>query len=242
MTLTEIVKRDEYLWAELRLWSEMYYDAQKVRVGMGNRKTSKTVDPDLIQLAIAPVKQSEEILQKHMTKCYKRVVPKGIQKWQKEAPGMGEVLLPRFLGHLGHPRIAVPKYWVPGPKGGDKRVLVEGEPYLRSVGQLWQYCGHGEVIKRRKGMTQEEVLDAGNPTLKMLVHLMAESAMKQKGGKYREIYMKDRESRGDVYDPTVKDKEERWSKGDLPKAHSNNRALRLVGKEILKDLWIVSEV
>lgn len=240
MELNEIVERDRFLWAELRLWSEMYWDAQKARIGMENRKRSGTVDPDLVQLVIDPMKQSEKLLQKQMTKCYKRVVPEGIQNWQKDTPGMGDVLLPRLLGHLGHPRIATPKHWIPGSKNGDKRVLVEDGPYIRSVGQLWQFCGHGAVVHRRKGMTQEEALAAGNPTLKMLVHLMADSAIKSPG-KYRKIYTMDRESRGETYNPDAKP-EERWSKGELPKLHSHNRALRLVGKEILKDLYDASEI
>jgi hypothetical protein len=117
-------------------------------------------------------------------------------------------------------------------------------------------------------MTAEEAFALGNPQAKMIVHLMAKAVMKCIGDqctletqdgdvvdapisnddgatvapKPRPDAPRRRPSRRspyrDVYDE-AKDRyegEEKW-KSDL---HRHNSALRVTGKAILKDLWVVA--
>src|SRR5205085_7998418 len=103
-----------------------------------------------------------------------------LYKWSKDTPGVGEHLLARLLGAVGHPCVATPHHW---EGEGSERVLVADEPFVRNVAKLWAYCGHGDPTRRRKtGMSAEDAASLGNPKAKMLAHLMAETAMKQTGG------------------------------------------------------------
>lgn len=109
-----------------------------------------------------------------------------------------------------------------------------GDPSTRSLRQLWSYCGHGDAErKRRKGMTQDEAKALGSPMCKMIVHqLLASSCIKFMGEAKRR-----RSPYRDVYDwrrEVTVDRED-WTAG-----HQHNDALRITGKEILRDLWIAS--
>lgn len=128
-----------------------------------------------------------------------------------------------------------------------------GDPYLnmqtgqpRTVGQLWSYCGHGDPTRKRaKGMTQAELFAMGSPVAKMRVYLIAECCLKA-GGSLSEVY---RERRAITADrahaapcvrcgPSGKPAEpgSPWSK-----AHQHADALRIVGKEFLRQLWLESK-
>lgn len=227
-------------WDVLRFWAEMYHDAQKVRIGMGNRASRTDLDPDLYQPAIEAAKATEHACKLELVRCYRKVVPAEVRTWQKEQPGIGEHLLARLLGHLGDPLIATPFRWMEtAPEGHEcdpdrcgKRHLVEFEPYERTVSELWSYCGHGDPTRKRaKGMTADDALAMGSPGCKMLVHLLAEACMKQKGkgARYRDVY----ERRRIVTVDRVDDKGKPWTA-----AHQHNDALRIVGKELLRDLWL----
>lgn len=65
---------------------------------------------------------------------------------------------------------------------GQSRKLVDDPPYERSISQLWAYCGHGDPDRQRyMGMDATEAFALGRPKLKMLVHLIAECAIRQPG-------------------------------------------------------------
>ena len=122
--------------------------------------------------------------------------------------------------------------WVARSKGvGEKqaaRMLAAiGNPYWndahrrprRGPAELWAYTGYhvlgdGAAARRRKGQRAN-----WNATAKMRTFLVAESCMKSKGD-YRQVY-----------------EAGRAKYADLPAGHAHNRALRLVGKAILKDVW-----
>lgn len=208
----------------LRVWAEMFHDFQKARIACANRAERGGVDPDTYRPQLEVMEQAEKVLGAAMRKEYRRSAPKAIVEWQKAQKGIGDHLLARLLGCIGHPRYAEPYHW---EGTGAERVLIADEPFERRVSDLWSYCGHGDVTrKRRKGQTPEEAAAGGKPDAKMLVHLMAESCVKS-GGPYRAIYDERR------MDTAITHPE--WTKG-----HSHNDALRVMGKAILRDLWAVS--
>jgi hypothetical protein len=241
-------------WLELRTWAELYFDTQDARKA-ANNKARATGAADIFAGYTANLEQLELDCKKAMLDCYKRVVPAPIIAWQQSTPGIGEHLLARLLGHLGHPVVARPHHW---EGTGAKRVLVADTPYERTVSQLWQYCGHGDPTRRIKaGMSAEELAAVGSPRLKMITHLLAEACMKAIGGETSNGVMRKRSPYRDVYDLRRIETIDRLHAAPCvrcgPKgkpapegspwslAHQNADALRIVGKELLRDLWRVSQ-
>ncbi len=217
-------------WDALRLFAEMYEDAQKARIGCENRVRSATVDEDLTAASLAALANAENELKKALGKQYKRTVPTPIQEWAKQTKGIGKTsphLLARLLGVIGHPVLATPHHW---EGEGTDRVLVADPPFLRNVAKLWAYCGHGDPSRKRaKGMSAAQAASLGNPRAKMIVHLLAEAVIKSANEDYRIVYDARREATAVIHPD--------WSKG-----HSHNDALHIVAKEILRDLWRAGSV
>lgn len=214
---------------ELRTLAESFEDAQKARIAIENRLRSGTVPAGPVADALDSLEHAEKKLGLAMRQNFRRTAP-AVSAWVNETPGVGEHLTARLLGAIGDPLIATPHRW---EGEGEDRILVAGEPFVRNLAKLWAYCGHGDPNRRRrKGMTAEDAFALGNPRAKMIVHLLAESAMKVTGaaGRRRSPYR-------DVYDVGRARYEERedWTDG-----HRHAAALRLVGKEILRDLWRIS--
>jgi hypothetical protein len=115
-----------------------------------------------------------------MRRSFRRAAPEVVAWLKTDATvGIGEHLLARLLGTIGHPVLAQPHHWE--GEGAD-RVLVDDEPFKRNVAKLWAYCGVGDPArKRRVGMTAEDATALGNPRAKMLVRLIAEGCIKQVG-------------------------------------------------------------
>lgn len=236
-------------WLELRTWCELFEDAMSARIAGENRVRALGED-DMFAAYLGALERTEAECRRGLKKCYERVVPKPIVAWQKATPGLGEHTFARLLGHLGHPVIATPHHW---EGTGSKRTLVADEPYARTVSQLWQYCGHGDPKRRAaRGMTADELAGLGSPSLKMIVHLLAEACMKTVGSElrarspYRDVYDARRLATADRVHaapcvrcgPSGKPAAEGspWSA-----AHQHADALRIVGKEILRDLWTVAQ-
>jgi hypothetical protein len=248
-TITSIA--DDYI--TLRRYGEVFSDIQRLRIATENRLRSLGATAAEESAVVGELRGAEESAAKAVLAEYRLVANAGIKRWQKDSIGIGEHMLARLLGVVGHPRIATPHHWEgqqaadsevepptsdaaddsPKPKDDRRktpiRSLVADPPHLRNVAKLWAYCGHGDPARRRtKGMTQEEALALGSPRAKMIVHLMAELCIRQRHGDYRKVYDAARE----VY-ATRPDAE--WS--DLRR---HNAALRKTGKEILKDLWVAA--
>lgn len=222
-------------WLELRIWAEMLNDAQKSRIAASNRGERGGVDPEVYRWHVEQLEVVEHGVALAMRRTYRRVVPAEVVAWQKAERGIGEHLLARLLGHLGDPYVATPHAWLETPpdshvcdpaRCGENKHLVAFEPYVRKVSQLWSYCGVGDATrKRRAGMTQADAFGLGSPICKMLIHLLAEACMKQpNGNKYRDVY-----TAGRAKYATRED----WKPG-----RQHNAALRLVKKELLRDLWL----
>ncbi len=231
-------------WYMLRLWAESYEDIVKARISITNRISRAGIDEQPFKYELESIELAEADIKKALRRCYRTVVPVGVRNWQKESTGIGEHLMARLLGVIGHPVHAEPHHWEPNPdfdtnkpsgENNRKKILVSDPPFDRTVSQLWAYCGHGDPTrKRRQGMTQDDALLLGNPRAKTLVYLLAESCMKN--GKatdsyYRQVYDRARK----VYNEKVSTDDDKW-----PDARRHNAALRKVGKEILKDLWLAA--
>lgn len=184
------------------------------------RRNAATVDPDAFGPVLELYKESEERLRGEMVACYRVTVPAAVRRWQEETAGIGESTLARLLGAIGDPRMAYPRHWEgsgsakdgePQPLGemldaadllsldrgttaariGVGRHLVDDEPHPRSIGQLWQYCGHGAPKNRDVKGNAAALMANGRPDAKKLVWMMASAQVKTnaKGGSgYRHVY------------------------------------------------------
>lgn len=249
-------------WIELRSWAEIYDSATNLVTATNNRVRAGNTDRDQYDTYLISLEVAKEEARKGMVRAYRATVPAPIRVYVKATNGLGEPLMARLLGSLGHPRIANPLHW---EGTGSKRVLVQDPPYERTLDQLWQYCGHGRPGRLKRGMTADELMALGKPDLKMLVHLNAVSLLNagirvndgvEKGTpfavsdrhaitKHGQIYLDLRSE----YETKVHSVEcvrcgpsgkpaqpgSPWSPG-----HQHAAALRRIGKDLLRDLWQVS--
>jgi hypothetical protein len=255
---------------ELRIWAESYEDTQRARISCTNRMERGGIDPDLFRPQLESLGLAEHQIGLAMRRSYRRLIRThfpAVEDWQKNTFGIGEHLLARLLGATGHPRLANPYTWMADPPSehdcggtcGTDRHLVAEPPFERSLRQWYSYCGYGDPArKRRKGMTAEDAMALGNPRAKMLLHLLAEAAMKCRppevspeaivraaptplaqpenvsvakpppAGRFRYRRIYD-EGRARYTD------HDDWTAG-----HQHNAALRLIAKAILRDLWEIA--
>lgn len=92
----------------------------------------------------------------------------------------------------------------------------------RGPAELWQYCGHGDPARSRRRRGEKVQF---SPQAKMRTHLIAESCIKQAHSPYRPVYDAARAS---------------WAEREVSDMHAHNHALRLVGKAILRDLYLAT--
>jgi hypothetical protein len=232
-------------WNSLRTVAESFWDAQKARIATTNRLERGGIDKEdgLYQAVLWGADVQEKHLGKVLRDEYRRVVPENIRAWVEETPALGEPSMARLLGHMGHPRIAVPFHWEGNSK--DERHLVPDEPFLRTAAQLRQYCGVGNpALKRHRGMDKDEAMKAGSPVLRMLLHVIGANCVKHEGP-YRGLY--------DEYRLFVRDKvhsvecKQCGSPGKPAQpgtpwrlGHQHGAALRRIAQQIVTDLWGVA--
>lgn len=161
--------------------------------------------------------------------------------WVVDQKGVGNKQAARLLAAIGDPYLHV---W------GDDDGTLHVEP--RTVGQLWAYCGHGDPARRRrKGMSQAEAFTLGSATAKMRVWNIANSMIKSgvrrvpgtpektpfaPGNRvavsdWGQVYIDRRTLTAEH--PRVDAKGEPWTD-----AHCHADALRVLGKQFLKALWL----
>lgn len=186
--MTKLVRTTPGSYIELRMWAEAFADAQAARIAFVNKKRSGTVEAEAFDVAVKLYKEAEAYLGEQMVSCYRATVPAGIRRWQETTAGIGGHTLARLLGVTGDPRTAYPRYW---EGTGSDRVLVDGEPHPRSIGQLWQYCGHGAPKNRDVKGNAAALMANGRPDAKKLVWMMASAQVKtnaKAGSGYRHVY------------------------------------------------------
>lgn len=248
---------------QLRTASRNYYDAYRLTTRISNRlkalaraaETGEGAFPIELNDQLAAATAMKDTSQRLLVRLYRATAPPAVRKFQAETLGIGETWMARLIGEVGDFVYYTEAWWEdldgeddvreseefdPYAEGGSrpKRVLAIGEVRTTGVRELWAYCGHGDASRRRRrGQSQEEALASGNPTAKMIVHQMAEFALRSNGapdknGKprgqtpYYEAYLKARAHAEGLHPE--------WKPG-----HVYQHAVRLVGKAILKDLWRV---
>lgn len=142
--------------------------------------------------------------------------------WVKTTKGVGAKQAARLLAAIGDP------YW------ND----LHDRPRL--VSELWSYAGYGDAQRqvRRRGERSNWSADA-----KMRTYLIAVSCIKVADSPYRKVYDAGRERYADA----VHEVECRRCGpsghpalvgSSLSDGHKHARAIRLMAKEILRDLWV----
>ncbi len=214
----------------LTIYADLLDDLERSRIATENRIRSlrevkglagsqeeERLDAIAMGLAEAERKTTNELR--------KAVKAHPLGEWIGAQIGVGEKQAGRLLGVLGDPSTRV------DPE--------TGEAIERTVSQLWSYCGYGDakLQARRRGEKAN-----WNATLKMRAFLIAESCIKQSASPYRAVYD---EARAKYADAVHADECKRCGPSGKPAqpgsplsdGHKHARALRLVAKTFLRDLW-----
>lgn len=227
----------------LALLADMVGDLEKTRIANENRYRTLTravadEDGGVRGLGLAetnPVVVHVGVLVDSITKLEGQAI-KALQSftrqeplwkaWAKDQTGIGEKQFARLLSTLGS-----------APDWND----LHERP--RTVGELWAFAGHGGESKRKRGFKSNWSTQAKTRT-----YLIAESCMKTgkaTNSTFRQVYDKRKENTvGRLHatacvrcGPSGKPAQpgSPWSDG-----HRHADALRITGKEILRDLWIAA--
>lgn len=230
-------------WLKLRVAAEIFADFQQFRVAAANRGERGGVPPEEFEGLLDGLDKQERELAKVLRQHYRAAVPEHVRDWQAGALGLGEHTFARLLGILGDPSVAYPWHW---EGEGKARHLVQDEPYERSISQLWSYCGVGDPTrKRRSGMSVEEAFACGSPRIRSLLFVISEGCVKQTRSPYRRVYDDAKATYAERAhaEPCVRcgpSGKPAVAGSPWSKAHQHAAAMRLVAKEILRDLWLVA--
>jgi hypothetical protein len=223
----------------LKFYSANLDDIQHLRIIIKNRNAAAVRlglhdfgQEDGISSGLEKV---ENAAKSTVEQAYRHAVSPGVMAWQQSMGGVGELQLGRLLGVIGHPRIAVPKRFVPNPRFKEdepsslknpKRLLIVEEPRERTLDQLRSYCGLGDPARKHtKGMSAEEALRCGSPQAKVMVHrIITQCRMSAPAGYYTEL------ARANKKHYMVTHPE--WKPG-----HNDMAAIRRTAKSLLRDLY-----
>ena len=208
----------------LNTLAAQFSDTEQIRIATASRLRILTLD----EADKDGVMRGWQLTENHNSVKALRAQLEAFEKLEKE---MEKALAKQLKTHPLHP-------WIKSQIGlGDKQVArllgVIRDPYWnelhqrpRTVSELWAYSGlhviDGQGAKRRKGQQSNWSAEA-----KSRIYLIAVSCIKQSKSPYRAVY-DDRRAHTAITHPD-------WTDG-----HSHNDALRIMGKEILKQLWIQS--
>ena len=217
---TESISRTAALLSTIRTLGQLLDDLERVRIANGNRIAALERDygesPPHLDVVQKQIKVAEHLAELELVRVWRK---HPLAPWAKQFRGVGEKSIARLVAIIGDP--------------GERE----------NVAKVWAYCGHGDAGRRpRKGMTQAELFKLGNPAAKKQTWLIATSLLKTGNrGWYdaRRAITADRvHSRpcvrcGPSGHPAAVGSP--WSA-----AHQHADALRYVGKQFLKELWIAS--
>lgn len=181
-------------------------------------------DSDEVQVVKGLIDPLKDLEHRTVLSLQKRMRVNPIWPYFKDVKGVGEKTLARLMACIGDPYL---------------RPLDDGLYEPRTVSQLWAYCGmhtmpnkDGEIIaaKRMKGVQANWNTEAKTRLFLLSQGLLRQGIRKDKDGNqfavtpYGQLYL-DRRAHTAVTHPE-------WNPG-----HGLNDALRIMGKELLKQLW-----
>jgi hypothetical protein len=224
-------------YAYLALAAETLEDIERVRIAAENRRRALTHPEQKINLpedhphvaeaegiaeALRGIEKQAELQVKRMV----RQTPLGA--WVKNTIGIGEKQAGRLLGVIGDPLTRLDQD--------------TGEVLPRTVGQLRSYCGYGDAERQRRRKGEQA---NWNAKARMRTYLIAESCMKSPTSPYRKVYEEGRVKYAEAKHQSPCAQCGQKGKpapvdSDLRDGHKHARALRLVSKAVLKDLWIAA--
>lgn len=243
---------------EVRIWANTKDDLEKVRISYKNRIDRAPVDVVRFMDNLEHVLKAEHFAEKGLEWAVKRVADAdpsiaAALDWAERTKGVGLPSVYRLLGRIGHPR------WMVRQERQDlsTNILTVHPPEPRSIAQLRSYCGVGDPLRKpRKGMSQKELLQMGDRRARSRLFVM--SVQQVKGGYYRPLYYSEKARTADqVHVTECKNTKRRredkngcgtstdpgagaigspWTDG-----HRHASAMRVVGKAILKDLWLAAD-
>lgn len=229
----------------LRLLADVLDDLERTRIANQNRLRTLTTSPEVSGLGLDPDAPEAQRL---------AGLVDGLAALEKQAAAE----LTRGLRQhpLGPTVKAMPGV---GDKQGARLLAAVGDPYLhgatgqpRQVSQLWSYAGHGDATRRRrKGMSQAEVFAMGSPEAKVRTFLVAESVWKagtREGQPTNDLAAVGHARKATTEGRTHAAECRRCGPSGQPalsgspwsQAHRHADALRVLGKEVLRRLWLAS--
>lgn len=187
-----------------------------------------TLDNPMVKKLVTSVESLAQAEKDATANLQKAMKAHPLGPWVKSQNGVGEKQAARLLATIGDP------YW------ND----LHQRP--RTVSELWAFCGYavhdGHAQARRRGERSNWSADA-----KMRTYLIAVSCVKQSAekSKYRRVYDEGRAKYADAVHPHDCKRcgpagKPALTGSPLSAGHQHNRAIRLISKELLKDLWIAS--
>jgi len=205
--------------------------SRKIREGKEDKLIVRNVSaaPEVFEYAAVMLDQETKLVTLLGTQI--KVLPPVFVGFMEETRGLNDKSFGRLLGAIGHPCWKTPMWHEDDPTGKKKRddtpeqILVSGKTVPRSVSMLWQYCGVGSQERRKTGMTQEAAQALGNQNAGIILHVIAGNMVRLKNERYCDYYY-DAKTSAALAHPD-------WKPG-----HVNNHGLRIIKKNLLKDLWV----
>lgn len=198
-------------------------DVERVRIATENRVRSleqvKNIPTGLMTFWYEQVAATQH-LETSATKQLERAMKKHpLNPWVESMVGVGHKQIARLLAATGDP--------------------AERE----TLGQFRQYCGHGDPARSSKRRGEQIEF---NPEAKMRIYLIAAQCIKYAQSPYRPVYDAGREKYADALHPgpclRCGPAGKPAQKGsELNDGHKHARAIRLVAKAILKDLYAAAK-
>lgn len=228
----------------LGILADVLDDLEKVRIANENRVRQLTrteadsdgeergfgltLDNPMVKKLVTSVEALAQAEKDATANLQKAMKAHPLGPWVKSQAGVGEKQAARLLATIGDP------FW------ND----LHQRP--RTVSELWAFCGYavhdGHAQARRRGERSNWSADA-----KMRTYLIAVSCVKQSAekSKYRRVYDEGRAKYADAVHPHDCKRcgpagKPALAGSPLSAGHQHNRAVRLISKELLKDLWIAS--
>ena len=228
----------------LGILADVLDDLEKVRIANENRVRQLTrteadsdgeerghgltLDNPMVKKLVTSVESLAQAEKDATANLQKAMKAHPLGPWVKSQAGVGEKQAARLLATIGDP------YW------ND----LHDRP--RTVSELWAFCGYavhdGHAQARRRGERSNWSADA-----KMRTYLISVSCVKQSAekSKYRRVYDEGRAKYADAVHPHDCKRcgpagKPAAAGSPLSAGHQHNRAIRLISKELLKDLWIAS--